>query len=65
MHSSTLEGVETITLSAGSLEARFAPALGMAGVSLRHDGHELLDRRAGLVAFARSTACSTLRRTGA
>ena len=56
MHSSTLEGVETITLSAGSLEARFAPALGMAGVSLRHDGHELLDRRAGLVAFARTGA---------
>src|SRR3954447_17779084 len=48
----TLEGFETVTLSAGELEASFAPGLGMAGVSLRHGGEELLDRRAGLSAYA-------------
>ena len=52
----TIEGFETVTLSAGPLEAEFAPALGMAGVSLRHRGDELLDRRAGLLAYARSGA---------
>jgi aldose 1-epimerase len=44
---------ETVTLSAGPLEADFAPAVGMAGVSLRHRGEELLDRRRGLLAYAR------------
>src|SRR3954454_16929534 len=48
----TLEGFETMTLSAGELEASFAPGLSMAGVSLRHGGEELLDRRAGLSAYA-------------
>ena len=43
-----LEGFDTVALSAGDLEAAFAPAAGMAGVSLRHAGDELLDRRAGL-----------------
>jgi galactose mutarotase-like enzyme len=47
-----LDGFETVTLSAGELEASFAPGLGMAGVSLRHAGEELLDRRAGLSAYA-------------
>jgi aldose 1-epimerase len=47
-----LEGFETVTLSAGELEASFAPGVGMAGVSLRHRGEELLDRRAGLAAYA-------------
>jgi aldose 1-epimerase len=47
-----LEGFETVTLSAGELAASFAPGLGMAGVSLRHAGEELLDRRAGLSAYA-------------
>jgi galactose mutarotase-like enzyme len=51
-----LDGVETLTLSAGDLEAAFAPHLGMAGVSLRHRGDELLDRRAGLAAYARQGA---------
>jgi galactose mutarotase-like enzyme len=46
-----LEGFETVTLSAGELEASFAPGLGMAGVSLRHGGEELLDRQAGLAAY--------------
>jgi galactose mutarotase-like enzyme len=46
--SDALEGFETVTLAAGELEASFAPAAGMAGVSLRHAGEELLDRRAGL-----------------
>src|SRR4051812_10521711 len=32
--------------------ASFTPGLGMAGVSLRHGGEELLDRRAGLSAYA-------------
>src|SRR3954449_10474571 len=43
-----LDGFETVTLSAGELEAAFAPGAGMAGVSLRHVGAELLDRQAGL-----------------
>src|SRR4051795_11173257 len=43
-----LDGFETVTLSAGELEAAFAPGAGMAGVSLRHAGAELLDRQAGL-----------------
>jgi aldose 1-epimerase len=52
----TLEGFDTMTLSAGGLTAEFAPTLGMAGVSLRHDGEELLDRQAGLRAYARTGA---------
>ena len=51
-----LEGVEIVTLAAGELEASFAPRLGMAGVSLLHRGVELLDRRAGLAAYAGSGA---------
>jgi galactose mutarotase-like enzyme len=51
-----VEGFKTLTLTAGRLEAAFAPELGMAGVSLRHDGEELLDRRAGLAAYARTGA---------
>ncbi len=47
-----LDGFETVTLGAGDLAASFAPGLGMAGVSLRHAGEELLDRRAGLSAYA-------------
>jgi galactose mutarotase-like enzyme len=43
-----LDGFETVALSAGELEAAFAPGAGMAGVSLRHAGEELLDRQAGL-----------------
>jgi aldose 1-epimerase len=51
-----LEGFETAILSAGALQASFAPGLGMAGVSLRHDGDELLDRQAGLRAYSRTAA---------
>jgi galactose mutarotase-like enzyme len=47
-----LDGFETVTLSAGELAASFTPGLGMAGVSLRHVGEELLDRQAGLPAYA-------------
>jgi galactose mutarotase-like enzyme len=47
-----LDGFETVTLSAGELEAAFAPGAGMAGVSLRHAGAELLDRQAGLKTYA-------------
>src|SRR3954463_16835151 len=43
-----LGGFDTVTLCAGELEAAFAPGAGMAGVSLRHAGEELLDRQAGL-----------------
>jgi galactose mutarotase-like enzyme len=50
----TQEGCDTVMLSAGPLEAAFAPGLGMAGVSLRHEGDELLDRQAGLRAYART-----------
>jgi galactose mutarotase-like enzyme len=49
-------GADIVTLSAGALTASFAPRLGMAGVSLRHRGEELLDRRAGLAAYARTGA---------
>lgn len=52
----SIEGFGTVTLSAGPLEAELAPALGMTGVSLRHRGDELLDRRAGLLAYARTGA---------
>jgi galactose mutarotase-like enzyme len=51
-----VEGFDTLTLTAGPLEAAFAPSLGMAGVSLRHAGEELLDRRAGLRAYANTGA---------
>jgi hypothetical protein len=51
-----MEGFETVTLIAGPLEAEFAPALGMAGVSLRHHGQELLDWQAGLFACSRTGA---------
>jgi aldose 1-epimerase len=51
-----IEGFETVTLSAGPLEAEFAPAAGMAGVSLRHQGAELLDRQAGLRTYVRTGA---------
>jgi galactose mutarotase-like enzyme len=46
-----LDGFDTVTLQAGELEASFAPGAGMAGVSLRHAGDELLDRRDGLAAY--------------
>jgi len=52
----SIEGFETVTLSAGPLEAEFAPGAGMVGVSLRHAGEELLDRQAGLLAYARTGA---------
>jgi aldose 1-epimerase len=52
----SIEDFGTLTLSAGQLEAEFAPSLGMAAVSLRHRGDELLDRRAGLAAYARTGA---------
>jgi aldose 1-epimerase len=51
-----VDGADIVTLAAGELEASFAPRVGMAGVSLRHRGVELLDRRAGLAAYARSGA---------
>jgi aldose 1-epimerase len=44
-------GFDALTLAAGPLEATFVPRLGMVGVSLRHAGEELLDRRAGLEAY--------------
>src|SRR4051812_27799891 len=47
-----LDGFETVTLSAAEMEAAFAPGAGMAGVSLRHAGEELLDRRAGVRTYA-------------
>ena len=50
------EGFDTIGLAAGELEASFAPTAGMAGVSLRHAGDELLDRRAGLAAYTQRGA---------
>jgi galactose mutarotase-like enzyme len=52
----SIEDFETLPMSAGPLEAEFAPGLGMAVVSLRHRGDELLDRRTGLRAYARTGA---------
>ena len=48
----SLDGFETVTLAAGDLVAAFAPAAGMVGVSLRHQGEELLALRNGLGAYA-------------
>jgi aldose 1-epimerase len=45
------DGCEAVSLSAGELEATFVPERGMVGVSLRHAGDELLDRREGLHAY--------------
>ena len=45
---SAVAGFDALTLAAGALEATFVPSVGMAGVSLRHSGEELLDRRGGL-----------------
>jgi aldose 1-epimerase len=44
--------VETVRLSAGGLEAAFAPGAGMVCCSLRHEGEELLTQRDGLDAYA-------------
>jgi len=43
---------EIFTLRAGDLEARWVPAVGMVGASLRHAGRELLGLRRGLDAYA-------------
>jgi aldose 1-epimerase len=43
--------VDLVTLSAGDLEATFAPDAGMIGTSLRHCGDELLAQRDGLDAY--------------
>jgi galactose mutarotase-like enzyme len=52
----TFEGVGSVELTAGDLTATFLPGLGMVGVSLRHAGDELLDRRGGIEAYARRGA---------
>ena len=52
----TFGGVGSVELTAGDLAATFLPGLGMVGVSLRHAGDELLDRRAGIEAYARRGA---------
>jgi galactose mutarotase-like enzyme len=49
---SRFDGCEAIALAAGALEATFVPERGMVGVSLRHAGEELIDRQAGLRAYA-------------
>ena len=43
--------MDDVRIVAGDLEAAFVPAAGMVGVSLRHRGDELLDRRRGLEAY--------------
>ncbi len=52
----TFEGLGSVELAAGDLAATFLPGLGMVGVSLRHAGDELLDRRGGIEAYARRGA---------
>src|SRR3954471_24389988 len=43
--------MNTLTLTAGDLEATFVPDAGMVGSSLRHRGEELLGQRGGLAAY--------------
>jgi aldose 1-epimerase len=43
--------MDLVTLSAGDLEATFAPDAGMVGASLRHRGDEVLAQRDGLDAY--------------
>jgi aldose 1-epimerase len=46
------DGLDTLTMAAGDLEATFAPGAGMVCCSLRQAGEELLAQRAGLRAYA-------------
>ena len=46
------DGCEAVILAVADLEATFVPGCGMVGVSLRHAGEELIDRGAGLAAYA-------------
>ncbi|HWH43985.1 MAG TPA: aldose 1-epimerase [Thermoleophilaceae bacterium] len=48
----TIDGFPAVVLSSGSLDAAFAPGVGMIGCSLRHGGEELLGQRNGLRAYA-------------
>jgi aldose 1-epimerase len=52
VHRGRYDGLDAITLSAGELEATFAPGAGMVCCSLRHAGEELLAQRAGLREYA-------------
>jgi aldose 1-epimerase len=45
------DGFDAIRLTSGSLAAAFVPEVGMAGVSLRHQGDELLSREGGVGAY--------------
>jgi aldose 1-epimerase len=45
------DGCDAVTLAVADLDATFVPGRGMVGVSLRHAGQELIDRRAGLSAY--------------
>lgn len=45
--------MDLVTLTAGDLEATFAPGAGMIGTSLRHRGEEVLAQRDGLDAYVR------------
>jgi aldose 1-epimerase len=51
---SSFDGYSTVVLgsSDASLEAEFAPGVGMIGCSLRHSGEELLGQRGGLAKYA-------------
>jgi galactose mutarotase-like enzyme len=50
-HVESRRGVAAITLSAGAMQASFAPHLGMFGLSLRHDGDELLALPRGVAGY--------------
>jgi aldose 1-epimerase len=62
LHHSILHGLvdghRTCVLASdeGDLRVTFAPALGMVACSMLHGGHELLGRRSGLAAYARTGA---------
>jgi galactose mutarotase-like enzyme len=46
------DALQTVTIGSPQLQATFVPHAGMVCSSLRHDGAELLDRRAGVRAYA-------------
>jgi aldose 1-epimerase len=50
----TREGVPVLTLRSSELAASFAPAAGMVGCSLIHEGEELLGQCGGLAAYERT-----------
>jgi aldose 1-epimerase len=47
----TFQDAPALTLAAGGLEATFLPGVGMLGVALRHEGHDLLALPGGVTGY--------------